>query len=443
MHGEISLTSALGVGTKATFWIPFNKAPYNAGDISLVDMGPIPIRLQSDLSVSEYSDPATPRSTGIFGQARTPSESLHPSSSLVDRVHDLSAEERRKTHVLVVEGEPGRPVCKSNVAYMIPDNPINQQIAIKTIKKLHFSVSAVWNGQEALEYLMQPESPSHPRPDVILMDVQMPVMDGYRATHTIRHDAPFVSDRQIQNTPIVAMTASAIQGDREKCESAGMNDYLAKPVKGKILEQMLVKWANARRMGSIHPEHGPTANSERASSRIESGQNEVPGSFQITALSRPSQPTTSTFVDDLNAEDPSANPDKLASKLTQLDYVSKSALARSIETPESRAMRHLHNEEKAMQLRDEQLIASGNDPKDHFTRGASDDDDVVGNAGVGDQRLTCENVKKLADDEKDEIGGRAKLDAKSSSMVVALDDTSLLAGSRETALRGGWNQARE
>ena len=75
------------------------------------------------------------------------------------------------------------------------------------------------------------------------MDVQMPVMDGYKATYTIRHCEPFIADQQIQNTPIVAMTASAIQGDREKCENAGMNDYLAKPVKGKTLEQMLLKWA--------------------------------------------------------------------------------------------------------------------------------------------------------------------------------------------------------
>lgn len=55
------------------------------------------------------------------------------------------------------------------------DNPINQQIALKTIKKLKFSVNAVWNGQEALDYLGKPGSPDHPRPDIILMDIQMPM----------------------------------------------------------------------------------------------------------------------------------------------------------------------------------------------------------------------------------------------------------------------------
>lgn len=71
----------------------------------------------------------------------------------------------------------------------------------------------------------------------------MPILDGYRATHMIRHHNPYSSLPGMQSVPIVAMTASAIQGDREKCQRAGMDDYLAKPVKGKVLEHMLVKWA--------------------------------------------------------------------------------------------------------------------------------------------------------------------------------------------------------
>ena len=120
---------------------------------------------------------------------------------------------------------------------------VNQTIALRLIKKFGFSVSAVWNGREALDYLLEPVTPDHPKPDVILMDVQMPVLDGYRATHFIRHHSPFASLPEIRALPIVAMTASAIQGDREKCVKAGMNDYLAKPVKGPILEDMLLKWA--------------------------------------------------------------------------------------------------------------------------------------------------------------------------------------------------------
>jgi len=71
----------------------------------------------------------------------------------------------------------------------------------------------------------------------------MPVLDGYRATHIIRHHNPYSAIASIRTLPIIAMTASAIQGDREKCTSAGMDDYLAKPVRGKLLEDMLLKWA--------------------------------------------------------------------------------------------------------------------------------------------------------------------------------------------------------
>ncbi len=110
----------------------------------------------------------------------------------------------------------------------------------------------MWNGKEALDYLQAvdealDEAPAvaKPKPDIILMDVQMPIIDGYKATHLIRHHSPYkISACSI---PIVAMTASAIQGDREKCKKAGMDDYLAKPVKQKTLEKMLVRWALSRR----------------------------------------------------------------------------------------------------------------------------------------------------------------------------------------------------
>lgn len=124
---------------------------------------------------------------------------------------------------------------------------INQQIALKTITKLGFGVSAVWNGKEALDYLLAQPSGKHPKPDIILMDVQMPVLDGYATCHKIRHHRPYTAIDNIHAIPIVAMTASAIQGDKEKCIKAGMDDYLAKPVIGKTLEKMLVKWALARR----------------------------------------------------------------------------------------------------------------------------------------------------------------------------------------------------
>ena len=95
-------------------------------------------------------------------------------------------------------------------------------------------------------------NPSTSKPDVVLMDCQMPTLDGYRATHLIRHHRPYASKPCIRTIPIVAMTASAIQGDREKCAAAGMDDYLAKPVKGPLLESMLLKWAGESKKERRH-----------------------------------------------------------------------------------------------------------------------------------------------------------------------------------------------
>lgn len=220
MHGDIFLDSKLGVGTIATFWIPFKRCEFvpNAGP--LVDISTIPDRLQSELSISVSSSDdrgGTPPITPVDGHGKV-SSSHHRSYSgnlpvqrtgliSVDDVTQLSESERKDIHVLVVE-----------------DNQINQQIALKTIKKLNFSVDAVWNGKEALDYLVED---GKQRPDIILMDCQMPILDGYRATQYIRTKEPF-SSSNIKDVPIVAMTASAIQGDKERCKRAGMDDYLAK-----------------------------------------------------------------------------------------------------------------------------------------------------------------------------------------------------------------------
>ena len=89
-------------------------------------------------------------------------------------------------------------------------------------------MQAVWNGQEALDHLSKDDAV---QPDIILMDVQMPILDGYGATRKIRTQEPFVASAQL---PIIAMTASAIQGDKEKCKKAGMDDYLAKVCDAKL-----------------------------------------------------------------------------------------------------------------------------------------------------------------------------------------------------------------
>ena len=120
------------------------------------------------------------------------------------------------------------------------DNPINQKIAIQYVQRLGYTkVDAYENGQKAVEGLRLKAKEGAPY-HIILMDVQMPILDGYEATRLIRKD-PIDAVRKVL---VIAMTASAIQGDREKCLAAGMNDYLAKPVRSEVLKKKLDAYVN-------------------------------------------------------------------------------------------------------------------------------------------------------------------------------------------------------
>jgi PAS domain S-box-containing protein len=113
------------------------------------------------------------------------------------------------------------------------DNMTNQQVAQGILKKFGLRADAVANGSEAIHAL---ETLPY---DLVLMDVQMPVMDGLEATRHIRGPHSTIRNRQV---PIIAMTAHALQGDRERCLEAGMNDYITKPVSPKALARVLEQW---------------------------------------------------------------------------------------------------------------------------------------------------------------------------------------------------------
>jgi KaiC/GvpD/RAD55 family RecA-like ATPase/CheY-like chemotaxis protein len=113
------------------------------------------------------------------------------------------------------------------------DNITNQQVALGILKKLGLRADAVANGAEAVKSL---ETLPY---DLVLMDVQMPEMDGIEATRRIRNPQSAVTNHGV---PIIAMTAHAMQGDRERCLTAGMNDYVTKPVSPQALAQALDKW---------------------------------------------------------------------------------------------------------------------------------------------------------------------------------------------------------
>jgi len=218
-----------------------------------------------------------------------------------------------------------------------------------------------------------------------LMDVQMPVIDGYKCTHILRHHLPYSTFTR--DVPIVAMTASAIQGDREKCTKAGMDDYLAKPVKSQTLEKMLVRWSKTGRRPA------PVKNDSQLSISdcSESGDNCVSVNIPRFAL------------DDTDAE--TATPDERSSIAAEIDrsdddrynLLTPKPLTRngshdvttfpfgnmnnhSISSPSQQ----LDNAELAMQLRDDKMLdAAGGDSLS-----------LASPLSEGDS-LTTENIEKL------------------------------------------------
>ncbi|KAI0101817.1 putative histidine kinase HHK1p [Nemania sp. FL0031] len=202
MQGHIKLESQENVGTTVWFTVTFDKAKpeVSAGDVQNVQV------------------PQTAEQPRRGLQQVTKDDSLNP-------YRDLTMVPKEQLRICIAE-----------------DNLINQRIAIQYVRKLgYMHVDAYENGLKAVEGLRQKAREGKPY-HVILMDVQMPILDGYEATKLLRQD-PI---EEVRSILVIAMTASAIQGDREKCLAAGMNDYLAKPVKADLLKRKLDTYTTAQ-----------------------------------------------------------------------------------------------------------------------------------------------------------------------------------------------------
>ena len=133
------------------------------------------------------------------------------------------------------------PPTRSARILVAEDNAVNQKLIARVLEKKGHRVDVVGNGREAVEAVTRVGY------DLVLMDVQMPEMDGLEATQRIR-----VSDRPtVARIPIIALTANAMQGDQERCLSAGMDDYLSKPVKPADLTATLDRWLLDKSGGSV------------------------------------------------------------------------------------------------------------------------------------------------------------------------------------------------
>ncbi|MGZ8223919.1 MAG: response regulator [Methylobacter sp.] len=144
------------------------------------------------------------------------------------------------------------PDYSSKKILVVEDNKVNQKVILSLLAKFNLKPDLAENGQVALDQLKQEAY------DLILMDCQMPVMDGYEATRTLR--AREMAEGRSSRLPVVALTAHAVAGEREKCLAAGMDDYLSKPIARKELAAALSRWladniylsASSSQESSIH-----------------------------------------------------------------------------------------------------------------------------------------------------------------------------------------------
>jgi osomolarity two-component system sensor histidine kinase NIK1 len=169
----------------------------------------VSVNLKSALDLGITSYMTTPCQVIDLGNAMLP--------ALEGRSTPLTIDQSRSFDILLAE-----------------DNDVNQKVAVKILEKCNHGVTVVSNGLQAVEAVKDK------RYDVILMDVQMPVMGGFEATNKIRE---YERSRGIPRTPIIALTAHAMLGDREKCLQAQMDEYLAKPLKQNQMMQTILKCA--------------------------------------------------------------------------------------------------------------------------------------------------------------------------------------------------------
>ncbi|RAH40329.1 putative two-component osmosensing histidine kinase (Bos1) [Aspergillus brunneoviolaceus CBS 621.78] len=171
------------------------------------------------------------------------------------------------------------------------DNDVNQKLAVKILEKHNHNVSVVSNGLEAVEAVKQR------RYDVILMDVQMPVMGGFEATGKIRE---YERESGLSRTPIIALTAHAMLGDREKCIQAQMDEYLSKPLKQNQMMQTILKCATLggsllekskesriSSSGEMHPVHHSPADGKHQRPGMEARALTASGAMNGGSLASP------------------------------------------------------------------------------------------------------------------------------------------------------------
>ena len=145
----------------------------------------------------------------------------------------LNGTERDETAQLAPAQAETEQAERTGTVLLVEDNKVNQLVGSKVLASLGYAYDIANNGREAVNAF---QTSSY---DAVLMDCQMPEMDGYQATGAIRR---LEDVNETQRTPIIAMTAAAMEGDREACLAAGMDDFITKPVRLEIVSAVLKRW---------------------------------------------------------------------------------------------------------------------------------------------------------------------------------------------------------
>ena len=188
-----------------------------------------PILAGTELALLATGGDVSPEEARAAGFTATLSKPVR-----LDRLHTTLEQLAGSRRAAAQREEPVREVRGRGLVLVVDDVEINQIVAAGMLERLGYAVAVADNGQAAVAEIQLRTY------DAILMDVQMPGMDGFQTTAQIRR-----IEGEGHRTPIVAMTASAMDGDRERCLSAGMDDYITKPVHLKAVEQVLERWVPA------------------------------------------------------------------------------------------------------------------------------------------------------------------------------------------------------
>ena len=183
------------------------------------------LRLIMAHSLYEQEEARKPTTLAIAEFLPLPMRKSHL-KALLDRSRDAIPLPAVAEAVPLEEGMP-----ESARILLAEDNTVNQKVALAILRKLGYSAELAGNGREALDKIRQADY------DLVFMDCQMPEMDGFQAARAIREE-----EQGRRRVPILAMTANAMQGDRERCLEAGMDDYIAKPITIVDLKSALQRW---------------------------------------------------------------------------------------------------------------------------------------------------------------------------------------------------------